>query len=151
MTAVWLHRSTVHPTDEELVEGRQVTIGTLGGVTPLTRDIPALLTFRVFGLYTLLKESRKTTRAEASQREDTANGEPGRHERRSARTRHRGMHNMGATVAAPNLGGGHGVRGAWWGNLGGLEEFLQNGYRIVSHTFTLLEDESGVITCILVR
>ena len=49
------------------------------------------------------------------------------------------------------LGAAMAYEGAWWGNLGGLEEFIQNGYRIVSHTFTLLEDESGVITCILVR
>ena len=41
--------------------------------------------------------------------------------------------------------------GAWQGNLVGLQELIQDGYRIVSHTFTLLDDESGLVTCILVR
>lgn len=41
--------------------------------------------------------------------------------------------------------------GSWSGDLREVEEYLQDGYRIVSHTFTLLDDESGVVTCILVR
>ena len=61
------------------------------------------------------------------------------------------MQNMGATVAGPTIGGGHGYEGSWSGNLRRLEEYVQDGYRIVSHTFTPLDDESGVITGILVR
>ena len=40
---------------------------------------------------------------------------------------------------------------SWGGNLHGVEEYLQEGYRIVSHTFTLLDDDSGLVTCSLVR
>ena len=40
---------------------------------------------------------------------------------------------------------------SWGGNLHGVEEYLQEGYRIVSHAFPLLDDGSGVVTCILVR
>jgi hypothetical protein len=41
--------------------------------------------------------------------------------------------------------------GSWSGDLRGVEEHLQDGWEIVSHTFTLLEDESGLFTCILRR
>lgn len=41
--------------------------------------------------------------------------------------------------------------GSWSGNLNGVEEYLQQGYRIASHTFTLLEDGSGVVSCLLLK
>ena len=41
--------------------------------------------------------------------------------------------------------------GSWSGHLSGVEGYLQQGYEIASHTFTLLEDGSGVVTCLLVK
>ena len=39
--------------------------------------------------------------------------------------------------------------GSWSGDLRGVEEHLQEGWKIVSHTFTPLEDESALFTCVL--
>jgi hypothetical protein len=54
-------------------------------------------------------------------------------------------------LQAQHLAAAMAYEGSWLGNLRGAEGLRQEGYRIVSHTFTLLDDESGVVTCILVK